>query len=107
MVNTGWSGGEYGQGIRIPLDTTRRIIAAIHSGEIKASPGRHDTVFGFEVKTQLPGVDSSLLWPARSWRDRRRYHEAKERLARRFRENFLEYEESCSVAVREAGPVLL
>ncbi len=104
LVNTGWTGGAYGTGRRIPLETTRRIIDAIHSGELDRLPGRRDPVFGFEVKTELPGIDPHTLWPEESWENTAEYRSIKGRLARLFKENFDFFESGCSVAVREAGP---
>jgi phosphoenolpyruvate carboxykinase (ATP) len=104
LVNTGWTGGGYGVGRRIPLAITRRIVGAIHSGELAGLPGQADPVFGFEVKTTLPGVPTEMLWPEDSWASAGEYHRAKRVLAQRFRENFHWFERESSPAIRRAGP---
>ncbi len=104
LVNTGWTAGGYGEGERIPLTITRRIINAIHSGVLNTMPGRCDPVFGFEVKTALPGVPGSMLWPEDSWTDRTRYRHAKAELARLFQGNFTTCAPGSSDAIWDAGP---
>jgi phosphoenolpyruvate carboxykinase (ATP) len=104
LVNTGWTAGGYGVGRRIPLTITRRIVAAVLSGELAGLPGRSDPVFGFEVKVQLPGVPPETLQPELSWSDRSAYFSAKHDLAQRFRDNFRAFDGVASHVIREAGP---
>ena len=35
LVNTGWSGGKYGEGKRMSLKITRKILDEIHSGNLE------------------------------------------------------------------------
>ena len=65
LVNTGWTGGPYGEGHRMPIQATRGLLKAALSGELDEAQFRKDEVFGFDVPTEVPGVDSSLLEPAR------------------------------------------
>ncbi len=109
LVNTGWSGGGYGEGrfghgTRMPLAYTRAIIDAIHDGSLASAPTRTEPVFGFEVPEACPGVPTDLLDPRSTWRDRAAYDEARNRLAHAFAHNFATYAERCSEAVVAAGP---
>ena len=59
LVNTGWNG----TGKRITIKDTRGIIDAILGGDIKNAPTKTIPYFGFEVPTELPGVDTGILDP--------------------------------------------
>ena len=63
LVNTGWSGGRYGSGSRIKLSYTRKIIDAIHSGELLKAQFRKTEVFGLEIPNAIEGVPSEILDP--------------------------------------------
>ena len=104
LVNTGWSGGAYGVGSRMPLRFTRSIIDAIHSDRLIEAPKERDEVFGFEVVTECEGVPAEMLLPRLSWRDPAAYEATARQLAARFRENFKTYASDCSEAIAAAGP---
>ena len=63
LVNTGWTGGPYGEGERMPIKATRSLLRAAIAGELAGVEYRTDPVFGFEVPVSVPGVESSLLQP--------------------------------------------
>jgi phosphoenolpyruvate carboxykinase (ATP) len=105
MVNTGWTGGGYGQGRRIDLAVTRRIIDGIHSGSLARAPVARDPVFGLDAVTRVPGVDGDVLEPWRAWRDEAAWAAAARGLAVKFRENFASYAEQAGPDVLAAGPV--
>jgi len=67
LVNTGWIGGGYGVGERIPLKYTRAIIDAVHSGELEKSDTTCDPVFGLAVPTRCFGVPQNILQPSDAW----------------------------------------
>ena len=71
LVNTGWTGGPFGEGERMPIKATRALLKAALSGELDGVEYRTDELFGFEVPVAVPGVDSKLLDPASTWADRR------------------------------------
>ncbi len=104
LVNTGWTGGGYGVGRRIELEYTRAIIDAIHSGELLRIDTVEDPVFGFAVPTKCPGVPTDLLMPRKTWSDAVAYDVAAVDLAKRFRENFQQFESEASPAIRGAAP---
>ena len=81
LVNTGWTGGPYGTGTRIPLPYTRAILDAIHAGTLAVGPTTTEPVFGLAVPTAVPGVPSELLLPRGTWQDAATYDRAAQRLA--------------------------
>lgn len=104
LVNTGWSGGAYGVGSRMPLRFTRAIIDEIHNGSLSKAATTKDEIFGFEVVTECEGVPGEMLQPKLSWRDAEAFEETARKLAASFRENFTGYAQECSSEVIAAGP---
>src|SRR3546814_20711833 len=66
LVNTGWTGGKYGVGSRMPIKVTRALLNAALDGSLNNAEFRMDENFGFEVPVSVPGVDSKILDPRRS-----------------------------------------
>ena len=106
LVNTGWTGGEYGTGKRMSLPHTRAIIDAIHSGTLANAPTVEDPIFGFAVPTEVAGVPGEVLIPKNTWADKAAFDATAKKLARLFQENFAAYEDKASDAIRGAGPRL-
>jgi phosphoenolpyruvate carboxykinase (ATP) len=104
LVNTGWSGGSFGTGARMPLKITRALIDAIHSGRLAQQPTVPDPVFGFEVVRQCPGVPREMLIPRNTWVDLAAYDKTANRLAELFRSNFKQFEKNASAEIKNAGP---
>ena len=90
LVNTGWTGGAYGTGSRMPIAATRAIVRAAVSGDLDGAPTRTDPVFGFEVPTEVQGVDAALLDPRGTWDDPAAYDEAAADLAAKIQEHAAE-----------------
>ena len=88
LVNTGWTGGPYGEGQRMPIAATRALLRAALEGELENVEYREDPIFGFEVPVEVPGVEASLLDPRSTWSDPDVYDEKARYLATRFKENF-------------------
>ena len=106
LVNTGWSGGAYGAGLRIKLQHTRAIIDAIHAGVLHGAPVAKEPIFGLAVPLHCPGVPDEILLPEQSWPDRGSYRDAASKLAALFKDNFNKYADHASAEVRAAGPCL-
>ncbi len=104
LVNTGWSGGAYGEGSRMPLRYTRAVVDEIHSGRLRQAPTVFDEVFGLNVITECAGVPSEMLQPKLSWRNQTAYGETCRKLADRFRENFTKYAANVTPEVVASGP---
>jgi phosphoenolpyruvate carboxykinase (ATP) len=104
LVNTGWSGGGYGEGERMSLKYTRSIIDAILDGSLKNTPSVNNELFGFEVPTECPNVPDEIMQPRRTWSDANAYDQAALKLANMFKENFKQFEEGSSQEIIQAGP---
>src|SRR5215210_506141 len=92
LVNTGWTGGPYGDGERMPIQATRALLRAALSGELDEVEYRADDIFGFDVPVSVPGVDAKLLDPRATWRDPDAYDAKARDLASMFRDNFAKFD---------------
>jgi phosphoenolpyruvate carboxykinase (ATP) len=106
LVNTGWSGGPYGQGQRVKLALTRAMVNAVLSGELHDSPTRPDPIFGLGVPLSCPGAPAEVLDPRQTWSDPSAYDRKARELAAMFEANFKENAGDAPAAVREAGPLV-
>lgn len=89
LINTGWTGGSYGDGgERFSIPVTRSIVSAVLNGDIHTVPTEILPGFNFIIPTQMPGVDSRLLNPQKNWRGTRSYAEQSAMLVTQFIENF-------------------
>jgi phosphoenolpyruvate carboxykinase (ATP) len=104
LVNTGWTGGQFGEGHRMPIAATRALLRAALDEGLRSVEYRIDPVFGFEVPVSVPGVESSLLDPRSTWGDPAAYDRKAGELAAMFRDNFEQFAESAGDAVTAAGP---
>ena len=102
LVNTGWTGGPYGEGERMPIAATRALLSAALAGGLDDAEYRTDPVFGIDVPVEVPGVDSKLLDPRSTWRDPDAYDRKARELARMFRDNFAKFDTDDAIA--SAGP---
>jgi phosphoenolpyruvate carboxykinase (ATP) len=102
LVNTGWTGGPYGVGRRIPLELTRAIVRAAVSGALDGVPTALEPVFGLEIPLEVPGVPAEMLNPRATWTDPAAYDAQAARVAHLFQENFEHL--AVPAAVRAAGP---
>jgi phosphoenolpyruvate carboxykinase (ATP) len=104
LVNTGWTGGPFGEGSRMPIKATRAMLRAALDGELDSAELRRDPVFGFGVPVAVPDVDSALLDPRATWRDPGAYDRKARDLARLFVDNFATRFADLDDAIRRAGP---
>jgi phosphoenolpyruvate carboxykinase (ATP) len=104
LVNTGWTGGPFGEGERMPIDATRALLRAALSGELADVEYRTDEVFGFTVPKQVSGVDAKLLDPRTTWRDGAAYDRKATELAQLFASNFEKFAPGMPPEVAAAGP---
>jgi phosphoenolpyruvate carboxykinase (ATP) len=104
LVNTGWTGGPFGEGHRMPIEATRALLHAALSGALEPVDYRTDPIFGFEIPVKVPGVESALLDPRSTWADPDAYDRRARELARMFRDNFEKYADDASAETMAAGP---
>lgn len=76
FVNTGWTGGPYGIGKRIPISITREIIDHIHNGNLaKARTFRHQYTEFTVPLVQHNLIPAEILEPEKGWSDLEEYKE--------------------------------
>jgi phosphoenolpyruvate carboxykinase (ATP) len=90
-VNTGWTGGAYGVGSRMPIRATRALLTAALDGSLADATYRTDQNFGFEVPVAVGGVADILLDPRRTWHDAAAYDAQAAKLVKMFSGNFEQY----------------
>ena len=91
LVNTGWTGGAYGTGSRMPIKATRALLTAALDGSLAEAKFRKDENFGFDVPVDVPGVDTALLDPRSTWNDPAAYDAQAAKLVQMFADNFEQY----------------
>lgn len=106
LVNTGWTGGAYGTGRRMPIKVTRALLAAALDGSLKTADFRTDANFGFAVPVAVAGVDSAILDPRSTWADKQAYDRQAARLVGMFASNFEKFEQHVDATVMGAAPRL-
>jgi phosphoenolpyruvate carboxykinase (ATP) len=104
LVNTGWTGGAYGVGSRMPIAATRALLSAALDGSLREVEFRTDPHFGFEVPVAVPGVDDAILDPRSTWADPAAYDRQAAKLVGMFIDNFAKFEDHVDGNVLSAAP---
>lgn len=105
LVNTGWSGGEYGVGKRMNLSYTRAMVQAALQGELNNVETVVDPIFGVNIPVHCPGVPDEVLQPKLTWTDKEAYDAKAKELALQFQANFKKFDK-VSDEIQYAGPKL-
>lgn len=103
LINTGWTGGSYGVGLRIKLSYTRAMVHAALEGELNHAETTRDDIFGLEVPIHVPGVPDKVLVPKNTWNNKAAYETAAKSLAMKFHENFKKFTQAGD-EIKQAGP---
>lgn len=104
LVSTGWTGGPYGTGNRMPIKATRALLNAALDGSLNSVQFRKDETFGFLVPAAVPGIDAKILDPRSTWSDPAAYDAQAAKLADEFVANFRKFEDYVDDAVKAAAP---
>jgi phosphoenolpyruvate carboxykinase (ATP) len=106
LVNTGWTGGSYGTGRRMPIKVTRQLLRAVLDGSLALVSYRKDPFFGLAVPLAVPGIEPAILDPAEAWSDPGAYRATASKLVEMFRTNFVTFEPHVDYLVRQAQPAI-
>ncbi|HEY5408394.1 MAG TPA: phosphoenolpyruvate carboxykinase (ATP) [Ginsengibacter sp.] len=104
LINTGWTGGEYGIGSRMKLEYTRAMVMAAIEGKLESVSYRLHNLFGLMMPSSCPGVPSAILDPEFTWGNKEAYLKAANKLAGFFVNNFKKYSGDISEEIFSAGP---
>ena len=104
LVNSGWTGGKYGVGRRMPIKATRTLVTAALNGSLRNADFRTDPYFGFSVPTSVPGVEPHLLYPSKTWKDKAEFDKTARDLVAMFQKNFTKFEGHVDAEIRKAAP---
>ena len=104
LINTGWTGGPYGEGHRMKLSYTRAMITAALDGKLDNVATTTDPIFGMAIPNEVPGVPSEVLTPRNTWADPAAYDEKAKYLAGLFIKNFEKYASGVSEEIKAAAP---
>jgi phosphoenolpyruvate carboxykinase (ATP) len=103
LVNTGWTGGSYGVGRRMPIRVTRRLLGAVLDGTLNKIHFHIEGSFGLAVPISAPGVEPDLLNPIKTWASKEDYTAAAKKLVEMFRANFVKFEPHVDTDVKAAA----
>lgn len=106
LVNTGWTGGEYGTGTRMKLSYTRSMVHAALEGELNHVETITDPIFGLEIPLHVPGVPDDVLQPNRTWENQEAYEAKAKELAGKFKSNFTKFNNVPAEIVEKGGPLV-
>lgn len=105
LVNTGWTGGEYGTGSRMKLSYTRTMVRAAIDGKLADVETTQDAVFGLHIPKAVEGVPSEVLNPREAWADKAAYDAKAAELAGLFNENFKKFSNVSEAITTLGGPL--
>lgn len=105
LVNTGWTGGEYGVGNRMKLSYTRAMVRAALEGELNNVETITDDIFGLNIPIHVPGVPDEVLLPQKTWADPKEYDKKARELAAKFKENFKKFSNVPKEIDEKGGPI--
>ena len=104
LVNTGWTGGKYGVGQRMPIKVTRALLAAALNGSLANAACRTDPFFGLSIPLTAPSVEPAILNPVETWASSDEFNAAAAYLVEMFRANFVKFAAHVDAEVVKAQP---
>ena len=88
LLNTGWTGGPYGEGERMSLKHTRKLLDAALSGEFDDTELTTLPILNLRMPTTCESVPDEILNPRETWDDPERYDAQAAELRDMFRANY-------------------
>ena len=108
LVNTGWSGGQFGVGSRMSIKHTRALLRGALDGSLTKMEFHKEPFFGLSIPAHVPGIPDEVLDPRQAWADKAAYDRMARHLIERFEANFATFEAGVgddvkAVAIRTAA----
>ena len=103
LVNTGWSGGQYGTGSRMSITHTRALLNAALDGSLARATYRRDPFFGLMIPESVPGIPTGVLDPREAWADKSAYDRTARQLVELFEKNFESFSGVVDESVKAAA----
>jgi len=107
LINTGWTGGGYGVGKRIPLRYTRAMITAILENKLEDANFLNYGAFNLAVPTAIEGVPRKILDPKSTWKNKEAYDLRENYLVSLFSENIEQFVKTGDEEFLSAAPMQL
>lgn len=107
LLNTGYTGGQYGEGKRMSLPHTRALITAALNGKLDNVNYTTHPIFGVSIPESCEGVPAEVLNPRNTWTDGAKYDAKANELAAEFNKNFAKYANVASDEIKAAAPKVL
>ncbi|MAR39316.1 MAG: phosphoenolpyruvate carboxykinase (ATP) [Flavobacteriales bacterium] len=107
LINTGWSGGEYGVGKRFSLKHTRAMISSILRGDLNNEEYTTHEVFGLNMPNSCPNVPSEILHPKNTWKNKDAYNKKANKLADAFNKNFVQFADNANDEILSSAPKIV
>lgn len=104
LINTGWTGGEYGVGERMSLKHTRAMITAALEGNLEDVEYTNHEIFGLAMPNTCPNVPDEVLNPKNTWKDKNLYDIKANNLAEQFIKNFEQFADNANEEIMSAAP---
>jgi len=104
LINTGWTGGPYGEGHRMKIEFTRTMLNAAINGELDNVETFVDEFFGLRIPKNINGIPSEILNPRNTWKDKNKYDDTAKKLVNMFHENFKNFENEVDENIKKSGP---
>ena len=103
LVNTGWSGGQFGVGSRMAIKHTRALLRGALDGSLTKMEFHKEPFFGLAIPAHVPGIPDEVLDPRKSWADKAAYDKMAKHLIARFEANFATFEAGVGDEVKAAA----
>ena len=106
LINTGWIAGGSKKSKRMKLSYTRAMIHAALNGELDNVQYEKIPYFNLEFPKTCRDIPYNVLNPRVSWENPQEYDATAFQLAKKFIDNFKEFEDLATKEMIEAGPQL-
>ena len=84
LVNTGWTGGPYGTGSRMPIDLTRSIVDLIRYGKLKKCKFKKHAYTDLNIPIDCEEIPDNILKPELGWENKEEYVQKASELMAKF-----------------------